>query len=212
VPAWLGVALAASFGVVAAHRVIRRDVPGTLMAAGMAVMSLGMGGVGPALVHGPWWAAAFAAVAIWPLIVRHRAAPVCGGPLAHVLGGIGMVYMCALPSMRATSGTSGTSGSSGTGTALAANASALPSTTAHLGHHMEGMGMDLPGAVPLGIPGPVGGALALLGWGLACYFLLGTVTVLTRRNADGALAAPRLTVLGEALMAFGTVVMLIALT
>ena len=204
-PAWLGVALAASFGLVAAHRGIRRDVPGTLMAAGMAVMSLGMGGVGPDAIHGLWWAAAFAAVAIWPLIRRHRAAPVCGGPLAHVLGGAAMVYMCALPSMR---------GSSGPAAALAANASVLPSTTAHLGHHgMAGMGsIDLPGAAPLGIPGPLGAALALLGWGLACYFLLGTVTVLTRRNADGALAAPRPTVLGEALMAFGTVIMLVALT
>jgi hypothetical protein len=210
-PAWLGVALAASFGLVAVHRGTHRDVPGTLMAAGMAVMSLGMGGVGPDSVHGPWWAVGFAAVAIWPLIVRHRAAPVCGGPLAHVLGGVAMVYMCALPSMR---GALGTSGAAGTGAALAANASALPSTTAHLGHHgMAGMGsIDLPGAAPLGIPGPVGAALALLGWGLACYFLLGTVTVLTRRSADGALARPQPTVLGEALMGFGTVVMLVALT
>jgi len=206
-PAWLGVALAASFGLVAAHRVVRRDVPGTLMAAGMAVMSLGMAGVVPDSVHGPWWAVAFAAVAIWPLILRHRGAPVCGGPLAHVLGGVAMVYMCALPSMR------GTSGTSGTGAALTANASALPSTTAHLGHHGMDMGsIDLPGAAPLGIPGPVGAVLAVLGWGLACYFLLGTVTVLTRRNGDGALAAPRISVLGEALMGFGTVVMLVALT
>jgi hypothetical protein len=119
--------------------------------------------------------------------------------------------MCALPSMR---GALGTSGAAGTGAALAANASALPSTTAHLGHQgMAGMGsIDLPGAAPLGIPGPVGAALALLGWGLACYFLLGTVTVLTRRSADGALARPQPTVLGEALMGFGTVVMLVALT
>jgi hypothetical protein len=38
------------------------------------------------------------------------------------------------------------------------------------------------------------------------------VTVLTRRSADGALARPQPTVLGEALMGFGTVVMLVALT
>lgn len=201
-PSWLGVGLAAAFTLVAVHRGVRRDVPGALMAAGMAVMSVGMAGLGPMFVHGPWWAAGFLAVAVWPLVSPRRAGEVCGGPLAHLLGGVAMIYMCALPSMRTGAST----------TALTANAVALAPT----GHHgMAGMAMGpitLPGSAQLGIPGPLGAALGVLGWGLACYFLLGTVTALTRRDADGALTAPRLAVLGEALMGFGTVVMLIAFT
>jgi Domain of unknown function (DUF5134) len=200
VPGWLGVGLAAAFGLVLVHRAASRDVPGSMMAAGMAVMSVGMAGLGPTFVHGPWWAAGFAAVAVWPL-VRPPRGGVCGGPLAHLLGGAAMVYMCALPSMRAMGGT---------GAALTANTVALAPTGHH--HGMADMGMiNLPGA-PLGIPGPFGAALALVGWALACYFLLGTVTALTRRDAGGALTAPRLAVLGEAAMGFGTVVMLIAFT
>jgi hypothetical protein len=61
-------------------------------------------------------------------------------------------------------------------------------------------------------PGHLGEALALLGWALACYFLLGTVTALTRRDGGGAFIAPRLAVLGEAIMGLGTVVMLVAST
>ena len=72
-PSWLGVGLAAAFTLVAVHRGVRRDVPGSLMAAGMAVMSAGMGGLGSVFVHGPWWAAGFAAVALWPLVSPHRA-------------------------------------------------------------------------------------------------------------------------------------------
>jgi ABC-type transporter lipoprotein component MlaA len=64
----------------------------------------------------------------------------------------------------------------------------------------------------MAVPGPFGAALALLGWALACYFLLGTVTALTRRDTGGALTASRTAVLGEAVMGFGTVVMLIAFT
>jgi hypothetical protein len=199
VPGWLGVGLVAAFGLVAVHRGMRRDMPGAVMAAGMAVMSIGMAGIGPTFVHGPWWAAGFAAVAVWPLVKPPRAG-VCGGPLAHLLGGAAMIYMCALPTMRTVGGT---------GAALTANTVALAPT----GHHgMAGMGpIDLPGA-PMAVPGPFGAALALLGWALACYFLLGTVTALTRRDAGGALTAPRTAVLGEAVMGFGTVVMLIAFT
>ncbi|HEX4251913.1 MAG TPA: DUF5134 domain-containing protein [Pseudonocardia sp.] len=198
-PSWLGVGLAATFALVAVHRGARRDVPGSLMAAGMAVMSVGMAGIGPMFVHGPWWAAGFLAVAVWPLASPRRAGQVCGGPLAHLLGGVAMIYMCALPAMQAGAGP----------TALTADTVALAPT----GHHGMAMGpINLPGATQLDIPGPLGAALSVLGWGLACYFLLGTVTALTRRNVDGALTAPRLAVLGEAAMGFGTVVMLIAFT
>ena len=62
------------------------------------------------------------------------------------------------------------------------------------------------------VPGPAGTALALLGWALACYFVLGTVTSLTRRNADGAPPAPRIAMLDEAAVRLGTAVMVIALT
>ncbi|HEX4360553.1 MAG TPA: DUF5134 domain-containing protein [Pseudonocardia sp.] len=204
-PSWLGVGLAAAFTLVAVHRGVRRDVPGALMAAGMAVMSVGMAGLGPMFVHGPWWAAGFLAVAVWPLVSPRRAGEVCGGPLAHLLGGVAMIYMCALPSMR------GGGAAPAVPTALTANTVALAPTGHH--HGMAGMGpIDLPGAAQMGIPGPLGAALSVLGWGLACYFLLGTVTALTRRDTSGALTAPRLAVLGEALMGFGTVVMLIAFT
>jgi len=199
-PGWLGIGLAAAFTLITVHRGVRRDVPGALMAAGMAVMSVGMAGIGPTFVHGPWWAAGFLAVAVWPLVSPRLAGRVCGGPLAHLLGGVAMIYMCALPPMRAD----------GSATALTANTVALAPTGHHHGMAMGPIG--LPGMAQLGIPGPLGAALSVLGWGLACYFLLGTVTALTRRDAAGALTAPRLTVLGEAAMGFGTVIMLIAFT
>jgi hypothetical protein len=195
VAGWLGVLLAGAFGLVTVHLGVRRDAPGAAMAAGMAVMSLGMGGIGPDLVHGPWWAAGFAAVGVWPL-VRPPRGGVCGGPLTHLLGGVAMVHLCLLPTMD----------------------DAAPTTTdtvrlAPTGHHaMPGMGpVDLPGA-PMTMPGPLGGVLALLGWALACYFLLGTVTALTRRHPDGAPPARRSVALGEAAMGLGTVVMLTACT
>jgi Domain of unknown function (DUF5134) len=198
-PGWLGVGLTVAFGLVTVHRGLRRDVPGSVMASGMAAMSAGMAGIGPAFVHGPWWAAGFAVVAVWPL-VRPPGGGVCGGPLAHLLGGVAMVYMCALPTMRTTGGT---------GPTLTAD-TVTPAPTGH--HAMAGMGpIELPGA-PMTLPGPVGAALALLGWALACYFLLGTVTGLTRRDTAGAPTAGRLAVLGETAMGLGTVVMLIAVT
>jgi hypothetical protein len=198
-PGWLGVVLAAALGLVTAHRGLRRDLPGSVTAAGMAVMSLGMAGIGPPVVHGPWWAGGFAAVAVWPL-VRPPSAGVCGGPLAHLLGGVAMIYMCVQPSMRTMGGT---------GTAPTADTVTL----VHAGQHaMADMGpIDLPGA-PMTAPGPLGTALTLLGWALTCYFLLGTVTALTRRDVGGALTAPRLPALDEAAMGLGTVVMLVAST
>jgi hypothetical protein len=198
-PGWLGVVLAAALGPVTVHRGLRRDLPGSVTAAGMAVMSLGMAGIGPPVVHGPWWAAGFAAVAVWPL-VRPPSAGVCGGPLAHLLGGVAMTYMCVQPSMRTMGGT---------GTAPTADMVTL----VHAGHHaMADMGpIDLPGG-PMTAPGPLDTALTLLCWALTCYFLLGTVTALTRRDVGGALTAPRLPALGEAAMGLGTVVMLVAST
>jgi hypothetical protein len=193
VSAGLGVALVAAFGLVAVHRGLRSDVPGSVMAAGMIVMALGMAGIGPTVVHGPWWAAGFAAVAVWPL-ARPPRSDVCGAPLAHLLGGVAMAYMCALPAMR-TSG----------GSALTAD-TITPAPTGH--ETMAGMGpIDLRGA-PMTAPGSVGDVLALVGWALACYFLLGAVTALTRRNTDN--AVPLLAVVGEAGMRLGTAVMLIA--
>jgi hypothetical protein len=196
VTSWLGVALAAALGLVTLRCGLRRDVPGAVMAAGMAVMSLGMGGIGPTFVHGPWWAAGFAAVAVWPL-VRPPRAGVRGGRTAHLLGGVAMIYMCALPPMGGAEPTPADH--------------AVP--VAPTGHHgMAGMGaVDLP-AAPMTMPGPLGAALTLLGWALACYFLLATVTALTRRTTGGAAGVSRLTVLTEATMGLGTMVMLTACT
>lgn len=263
-PAWLGIALAGCFALVAGHRTVRRDAPGALMAGGMAVMSLGMAGDGPMFVRGPWWALSFVVVAVWPPLLRPlatrlaaqvpdtamaripvlgagRPGPVCGGPLAHLLGGVAMVYMCALPmsgmpgmsgehaahaaetatlaaSARAVdvhpghSGTAVVSGTSATpGAAGAVGADGMPATDG-----MAGMGGQLDTAGSAGgahtAAEPLGSPLSLVGWALACYFLLGTITALTRRDSAGTRAATRFTVLGEALMGFGTVVMLVTMT
>jgi hypothetical protein len=185
-PSWLGAALACAFALVAVHRGLRRAVPGSVMAAGMAVMSLSMAGVGPAVVDGPWWAAGFAAVTIWPLVPASRGGT-GSGRIAHVLGGVAMVYMCAMPSMPTTG-------------------SAVHIAPTPTGHAMTDMGpLDLPVA-----PGPLGGAAALFGWVLGCYFLLGTITALTRRTADGTPSERKMSALEQAAMGFGTVVMLAA--
>ena len=190
----LGFLLAVAFGLVAAQRGGCRDAPGAVMAAGMAAMSLGMGGIGPTFLHGPWWAAGFAVVAAWPL-VRPPRGGVCGGPVTHLLGGVAMLDMCALPAM-----------------AGAATPPAIAAVPVAHHHSMAGMGaVELPG-MPMTAPGPLGTALTLLGWVLACYFLLATVTALTRRAPGGAPSAPRLTAFGEAAMGLGTALMLTAFT
>jgi hypothetical protein len=211
VPTWLAVALAAVLGLVGVHRAVRRDLAGALMAAGMAAMPVDM--LGPGLVHGPWWAAGFGVVALWPLV---RGVPVCGGRRSHLLCGLAMAYMCAVPSADAPHPGAGSSATS------AASGSELVTASAHRAHQavevvlpgVAGLpgtvGTALPGTVGSVLPGAVGTALALLGWGLALYFLLGAVSALTRRDAAGALAAPRPLVLGEAAMALGSVVMLVA--
>src|SRR4051794_17285652 len=98
-PPWLGCILAGIFAAVALYRVRRREVPALLMALGMAVMAIGMGGIGPHLVHGPWWAAAFVVVALWPANALIRAPRPSSGELLHshlphLVGGAAMVYMC----------------------------------------------------------------------------------------------------------------------
>jgi hypothetical protein len=268
-PTWLGIALAGCFALVAGHRTVRRDAPGALMAGGMAVMSLGMAGDGPMFVRGPWWALFFVVVAVWPPLLRPlatwlaarvpdaamaripvlgagRPGPVCGGPLAHLLGGVAMVYMCALP-MSGMPGMSGGhaahAGETATlaasahavnlrpghsGTAVVSDPGALPGATGAAGAGgvpatgtpgmggMAGMGGRMGTAGPAGRAHaevePLGSALSLVGWALVCYFLLGTITALTRRDPAGARVASRSTVLGEALMGFGTVVMLVTMT
>jgi hypothetical protein len=203
------VALTVAFALVAVHRAVRRDLPGTLMAAGMAAMSPGMAGLGPDVVHGWWWAAAFAVVAVWPVVGRvvrgGRAGEVCGGPLGHLLGGVAMIYLCALHGLPGPAGPS----SAGASTRLTAHGTSL----VPLGHHhgtSGTSGVTLPGTI--GPSGWVGVALAVLGWGLVCYFLLRTVIAMTRRDAEGTSTASRPTALGEAWMAVGTVIMLVAMT
>jgi uncharacterized protein DUF5134 len=207
-PGWLGLLLAGAFALVAGHRGAQRDAPGALMALGMTIMAADMAeparsaALAAVAPHGPWWAAGFAAIALWPLVGRGRAGQVCGGPVSHLVGGMAMIYMCMpAPLPR------------GVDPALAASESLLGGSghaghAGHAAHHGSSVGL---GGIPTA-PAPLDGALALAGWALACYFLLATVTALTRRDADGALAVPRLPVLAEAAMAFGTVIMLVAMT
>lgn len=195
---WLSLALTALCGVVAVHRGLHREASASVMAAGMAVMSLDMAGIGPTLMHGPWWAAGFAVVAVWPLLRpnrRGRVRPV-STQVAHLLCGLAMIYMCALPAMPAMDN-------------VTATGSAQP-TPAPTGHAMAGMGaVDLP-VGPTAVPGPLGGAMALLGWALSCYFLLSTITTLTRRTAGDTATTSRLAMLDEAAVGLATAVMLVA--
>ena len=198
-PAWLGVALTAAFALVGAHRARNRDVPGALMAAGMAIMSPGMAGLGPDFVSGGWWAAGFAALAVWPLLGRWRGRPVgevCGGPVGHLLGGVAMVYLCALHGSPAPASPRGES-------------SRLVAVTGH--HHGGAHAVLIPG-LPPGLSGALGMTVSLLGWALACCFLLRAVVALTRRDPGGSATASRPAVLGEASMAVGTVIMLVAMS
>jgi hypothetical protein len=210
-PGWLGLTLAVAFALVTAHCGARRDAPGALMALGMAIMAAGMAapaeaaGLGAAVPHGPWWAAVFAVVALWPLVGRGRAGQVCGGPVSHLVAGLAMIYMCVPAAIPST--ISPATASHGADPALAGSASLLGGS-GHAGHHASLAGL---GGIP-GASAPLDGTLALAGWALACYFLLTTVATLTRRDAHGALALPRLAVLAEAAMGFGTVIMLVAMT
>jgi hypothetical protein len=152
-------------------------------------------------------------VAVWPL-VRPPAGGVCGGPATHLLGGVAMVDMCVLPAMASTAGASvPMTGPAMAGVPMAGPAmAAVPMAPPGHHHSMPGVGaVDLPGA-PLATPGPLGAALTLLGWALACYFLLATIAALTRRGTGGTPAAARSARLGEAAMGLGTALMLTAFT
>lgn len=209
-PGWLGVALVVAFSLVAGYRAGRRDAPGALMALGMAVMSAAMadfGGVvfGTAWPSGPWWAAGFAVLALWPLVTR-RGGRVCGGPAVHLVGGLAMIYMCLLADPHSAGG----HGHAGWGTALAASANPLDAGghAAHGGFPPTASMLPSTGASMTATDG----GFALVGWALACYFLLATITALTRRNLDDTLALPSLAAIGESVMGFGTMVMLVAMT
>jgi hypothetical protein len=194
---WIGLGLALAFGLLAVHRGLHRQAPGSVMAAGMALMSIGMTGIGPTFISGPGWAAGFAAVAIWPLV--RTWGRVRNAIIQHLLYGISMIYMCVLPAMPSTG--------DGEAAAITDHFASAPT-----GHAMTGMGpIDLP-RVPTTALSPLGVAAALLGWALACYFLLGTITALTRRDTGRGSTATRLAALDEAAMGFGTVVMLTAFT
>jgi hypothetical protein len=201
-PAWLGIALCVMFASVGVLRARQRDACGMLMAAGMAVMALGMGGIGPHLVHGPWWAAAFAGIALWPTLCllrpgadRPRRSALLHGHVPHLVGGVAMVYMCV---------------------AGLAFAPAPPDDPAAVNyqlaavqeHHHSG------GLVAAGvIGGPESasvGLFALLGWLLAGYFLFSAVCGLTRRGADARPTCSRRAVT-EAAMGAGTIVMLVSM-
>ena len=259
-PAWWGIGWAGGFALGGGTGTSRRDAPGALMAGGMAVMSLGMAGEGPMFVRGPWWALFFVVVAVWPPLLRPlatrlaaqvpdtamaripvlgagRPGPVCGGPLAHLLGGVAMVYMCALP-MPSMPGMSDAHAAHAAETAtLAASARVVNLHPGHSGTTLVSGKGAMPGSTGAAAAGgmpttdsmagmdtagsaggahasaePLGSLLSLVGWALACYFLLGTITALTRRDLAGTRATTRFTVLGEALMGFGTVVMLVTMT
>lgn len=203
---WLGLALAGMCGLAAVRRGLHREAPASVMAAGMAVMSVDMAGLGPTLVHGPWWAAAFLAVAVWPLL-RSPGRRMGSSKVAHLLCGLAMIYMCALPALPTMKGPT----MDGVATAASADhLSANHLSATPTGYAMAGMGpVELP-VGPTAVPGALGGAMALLGWALACYFLLSTITTLTRRTAGSTSVPSRLAMLDEAAMGLATAVMLVA--
>jgi hypothetical protein len=197
-PSWLGCILAGIFAAVALYRVRRREPAAMLMATGMAAMALGMGGIGPHVVHGPWWAAAFGILALWPAGAlvhdpRPRRGQLLHGHLPHLVGGAAMVYMC-----------------------VAGLAYASPVTVTPVGfevpgghHHGSAAALSVAG---LGTgPGALGPSLfALAGWLLAVYFLFAAVCVLTRRP-DPATIPPRRHAVAEAAMGIGTMIMLVSM-
>ena len=197
-PAWLGCTLAGIFAAVALYRVRGRQLPAMLMALGMAVMAVGMGGIGPHLVHGPWWAAAFTVLALWPAgtLIRRprpRTGQLLHGHLPHLVGGTAMVYMC-----------------------VAGLAYATPVTVTPVGFelddgHHHGSAAALSVAGLSSGPGALGPSLfALAGWLLAMYFLFAAVCVLTSRRRNAGLP-PRPHAVAEASMGIGTMIMLVSM-
>jgi len=107
--------------------------------------------------------------------------------------GVAMVYMCAA-----------WPGSAGLATPAAS--AALSTDT----HHFAG------GSAVSGAAAEVGGAqlglaLPLVGWLLACYFLLHAIGALTRRRRSGAVAAGRSAFVRDAAMGLGMTAMLLAM-
>jgi hypothetical protein len=197
-PAWLGCTLAGIFAVVALYRVRRRELPAMLMAVGMAAMAVGMGGIGPHLVHGPWWAAGFTVLALWSAsaLIRRPRPPtrhIVQDHLPHLVGGTAMIYMC-----------------------VAGLAYATPVTVTTVGfevggghHHGSEAALSIAGLS--GGPGALGPSLfALVGWLLAVYFLFAAVCVLTRRRGAAGLP-PNRHVVVEAATGIGTMIMLVSM-
>lgn len=93
VQAWVGGAIAVLFALVFARRMARREFALAALAAGMALMAAGMiGGLAGHPVQGPWWAAGFGVIAVWPL---RWTWPIPVEHLQHATAGLAMVYMCA---------------------------------------------------------------------------------------------------------------------
>lgn len=199
-PAWLGCTLAGVFAAVALFRFRRRELPAMLMALGMAVMAVGMGGIGPHLVHGPWWAAGFAVLALWSASALIRAPrPLTGqllhGHLPHLVGGAAMIYMC-----------------------VAGLAYATPVSVTPVGFELDGFaaGHHHGGAAALSVaglgsgPAALGPTLfALTGWILAVYFLFAAVCVLTSRRRG--VTVPQRHAVAEAATGVGTMIMLVSM-
>ncbi|MBA2324693.1 MAG: DUF5134 domain-containing protein [Pseudonocardiales bacterium] len=173
-PGWLGVTLTGMFAAVTLHRVRCRNVPGSLMAIGMAAMAIGMGGIGPHVVHGPWWAAGFAALALWPVLALARGlrpdrGSVLHGHLPHLVGCVAMVYMCVAGlTFISAPGSAAASGSTAGGTAVTGGFQLV-------GEHDHGRHSALAATVTDG-PGSLGaGLFALAGWLLAGYLGLAMI-------------------------------------
>lgn len=187
----LGAGLAAGFVALTAWQLARSEFAVALIAAGMAAMAIGMAFPDGHLVHGPWWAAAFAVIAIWAW--RSSAAAPPSAQLQHLVGGVAMVYMCAAwPSP------------AGLSTPVAT--AALSTDTHHLaGGSSAGAAVAQAGGAQLGL------ALPLVGWLLACYFLLHAIGALTRRRPSGGVAAGHSAVVRDAVMGLGMTAMLLAM-
>ncbi len=184
----LGVVLACGFVALAGWQRGGGQHAGALIAAGMAAMAAGLSFPGGHFVHGPWWAAAFAVIAIWGWRSASTAEPSePAGRMNRLVGGLAMVYMCtAWP------------GPAGLGAPTAAAATAEP-------HHLAvgpsgGTALTEAGGAPTGL------VLPLVGWLLACYFLVHAVGALTRRRRGSASA-----VIPEAVMGVGMTAMLLAM-
>jgi hypothetical protein len=190
----LGAGLATGLVALTGWQLARAEFAVALIAAGMAAMAIGMAFPIGHLVQGPWWAAAFALIGIWAWRSASPASP--STQLQHLVGGLAMVYMCA-----AWPGSAGLA-TPAAGAALNADA-----------HHLA-VGPAASSAVTAAGAQQVGLALPLVGWLLACYFLLHAIGALTRRRrAPDAVAtgAGRAAVVRDAVMGVGMTAMLLVM-